>query len=144
MKILNLFSRRPPEPLSAIDIQNPRKRSLFRQQFSKHYGTSDLTWINHEGGWYMVCPEATADMLKRYKYLRRIRPEKTPPTPENFWQRKKEKKSSEPMICYVKPDRTANCPFCNQGYRNVSGPFPKKVTCRNCQATLQVELLDKK
>jgi hypothetical protein len=147
MKILEkLFPRRgPPEPLSSIDIQKPGKRSLFRQQFRKHYGISDLNWVNHERKWYLVCHEATAEMLKRYKYLRQIRPKKALPPPKNFRQQKKEKKSlPEPMICYVKPDRTAKCPFCKQDYRNVSGPFPKKVRCRRCQATLQVELLGKK
>lgn len=148
MKILEWFSRRPPEPLSPTDQQNPKKRNIFRKQFSRHYGrdkAANLSWINHEGAWYLVCPAADSAMLKRYDYLRRIRPEKASMSQQNFWEQKKGKKSApQPIICYVNPDRSANCPLCNQGYRNVSGPFPKKVTCRNCQAVLRVELLHEK
>ena len=148
MKILEkLFSRRPPEPLGLIDLQNPRKRSRFRQQFIAYYGkgkVSEIAWFVHENKWCLLCPGADSEILKRYKYLRKARPEKPPTSPQNFWEQKTPPPVDETPICYVSADHIAHCPICSQGYKNVSGPFPKKVTCRRCKEELKLLLLDEK
>lgn len=150
MKIFkNLFSRHPPRALMNAELEDPEKRTKFRNDLIRYFNsgeekTSKTFWIKYHDAWLLICSWATPEMMKLYRYVR-----KKAPVHEEAISPKATKRAVDQaqdvgfMITYVTPKRIATCPKCASKYRNVSGPFPRKVVCKICQQKLLL-ILDEK